>query len=216
MFHCIILRWAVIRGICLSRFSERLPNSPLREKMKYCRCSLVLFALLLTGCAPNAVTYYRPMIDGGTVLKRHCVPTESIVEFNLPGANGHLHVRAWAENGKYVNQIALFFSGKAWREIHFTSAAFQIRNLEENTISSASSIVAYKADAITNLTPEPYTAPPEKPGLARFQVQVNSDHPLPKRFELQSPTIVIDGQEILFPAIRFEQKQWMGISPLNC
>ena len=82
------------------------------------------------------------MIDGGTVLKRHCVPTESIVEFNLPGANGHLHVRAWAENGKYVNQIALFFSGKAWREIHFTSAAFQIRNLEENTISSTSSIVS--------------------------------------------------------------------------
>ena len=176
----------------------------------------MLFALLLTGCAPNAVTYYRPVVDGGKVLKRHCVPTESIVEFNLPDADGRLHVRAWAENGKYVNQIALFFSGKAWREIHFTSADFRIRNLEENLIQSASSVVAYKADGMANLTPEPYLAPPEKPGLARFQVQINSDRPLPDSFELLSPTVVIDGQRIIFPAIRFEKKLWMGISPFNC
>jgi hypothetical protein len=182
----------------------------------YTACLLTLFALLLEGCAPNAFTYYRPVVDGGKVLKPHCVPTESIVEFNLPNANGRLHVRAWADNGKYVNQIALFFSGKAWREMHFTSTDFRIRDLEGNTILSASSVMAYKADGIVSLTAEPYLAPPERPGLARFHVQINSHRPLPNSFELLIPAVVIDGEEMTFPVLRFEQKQWLGISPFNC
>ena len=177
---------------------------------------LTLFALLLEGCVPNVVTYYRPVVDGGKVLKPHCVPTESIVEFNLPNINGRLHVRAWADNGNHVNQIALFFSGKAWREIHFTSTDFRIRDFEEKSILTASSVLAYKADSIGNLTAEPYFAPPVRPWLSRFQVQINSNRPLPNSFELLSPTIVIDGEEIKFPVIRFEQKQWIGISPFNC
>jgi len=182
----------------------------------YAACLLSLFALLLEGCVPNAVTYYRPVVDGGKVLKSHCVPTESIIEFNLPNANGRLHVRAWADNGKYVNQIALFFSGKAWSEIHFTSSDFRIRDIEENSIISASSVKAYKADSTVNLTAEPYKAPPDRPGLPRFQVQINSHRPLPNNFELLSPTIVIDGEEMKLPVIRFEQNQLMGISPFNC
>lgn len=182
----------------------------------YAAILCTLFALLLEGCAPNAVTYYRPVVDGGKVLKPHCVPTESIVEFNLPDANGRLHVRAWANNGKYVNQISLFFSGKAWGEIHFTSTDFRIRDIEKQLTLSASSTLAYKSDGMSDLTTEPYLAPPERPGLFRFQVQINLSQPLPNNFELLSPPIVIDGEEIVFPIIRFEQKQWMGVSPLNC
>jgi len=185
--------------------------------MRFCAaCLFTFFALLLEGCVPNAVTYYRPVVDGGKVLKPHCVPTESIVEFNLPNANGRLQVRAWADNGKHVNQIALFFSGKAWREIHFTSTDFRIRDLEDKSILSASSVMAYKADSIESLTSEPYLAPPDRPGLPRFHVQINLHRPLPNSFELLSPSIVIDGEEIKFPVIRFEQRQWMGISPFNC
>jgi hypothetical protein len=176
----------------------------------------MLFALFLEGCAPNAVSYYRPEVDGGRVLKRHCVLTESIVEFNLPDANGRLHVRAWADNGKYVNQVSLFFSGKAWREIHFTSADFLIRDVENHSTLNASSIIVYKADGIFNLTTEPYLAPPERSGLFRFHVQINVSRPLPNNFELLSPPIAIDGEEIVFPIIRFERKQWIGVSPFNC
>lgn len=179
-------------------------------------CLSALFALVLEGCVPNAVTYYRPVVDGGKVLKPHCVPTESIVEFNLPGANGHLHVRAWADNGKRINQIALFFSGNAWREVRFASTHFQIRDLEENTVAGASSIMAFKSDGKIKLITEPFLAPPERPGLPRFHVQVNSQRPLPKRFELLVPAVVIDGEEMSFPVIRFEQKLWLGISPFNC
>jgi len=144
------------------------------------------------------------------------VPTESIVELDLPDTNGRLHVRAWADNGKYVNQIVLFFSGKAWREIHFTSTDFRIRDLDENSTLRASSVTAYKADNIASLTTEPYLAPPERPGLPRFHVQIRSDRPLPNNFELLSPTIVIDGEEMKFPVMQFKKKQWMGISPFNC
>ena len=80
----------------------------------------------------------------------------------------------------------------------------------------ASSVMAYKADSIESLTSEPYLAPPERPGLPRFHVQINLHRPLPNSFELLSPTVVIDGEEIKFPVMRFEQRQWMGISPFNC
>jgi hypothetical protein len=176
----------------------------------------MLFALALSGCTPNAVKYYRPMVDGGKVLKPNCVPTESITEFALPDTNGRLHVRAWANNGRHVKQISLFFAGNAWSEIHFTSADFRIRDTEKHSVMSASSVLAYKSDGMSKLTAEPYLAPPERPGLFRFHVQINLLDTLPNNFELQSPTIIIDGEEIKFPIIQFQQKQWIGISPLNC
>jgi len=176
----------------------------------------MLFVLSLAGCTPNAVTYYRPVVDGGMLVTPHCVPTKSIIEFVLPKANSRLHVRAWANNGKNVNQISLFFSGKAWSEIHFASTHFQIRDVERQVITDASSVLAYKSDAISDLTVEPYLAPPERPGLFRFHVQINSADPLPENFELLSPSIIIDNEEIPFPLLRFEQKRWVGISPFNC
>jgi hypothetical protein len=170
----------------------------------------------LSGCIPNAVTYYRPTTDSGNVLTRHCVPTESIIEFNLPNTNGRLHVRGWADNGKNINQINLFFSGREWNEIHFVSTDFQIHDIEKNIIVAASSVRTYKADGISNLTTDPYLAPPERPGLFRFHLQINSSNQLPRNFELISPSIVIDGEEIVFPPIHFEQKLWIGVSPFNC
>ena len=186
-------------------------------KMKFFATILYMFLVAsLSGCAPNAVRYYRPTVDGGKVVTPRCVPTESIVEFNLPNTNGRLHVRAWADNGKHINQISLFFSGKAWNTIQFTSTNFQIHDIEKHVIIDASSVLAYRSDSTSNLTTEPYLAPPERPGLFRFHVQINSSDPLPSNFELLSPSIVVDGEIIIFPSIRFEQKQWIGISPLNC
>jgi hypothetical protein len=176
----------------------------------------VLLAHSVGGCAPNLVTYYRPALDGGRILTPHCVPTESIVEIDLPKANGPLRVRAWADNGTHVNQVDLLFNGKAWKWIHFTSTRFRIRDLDRGVTVDASSVLALRSDGLPKLTTEPYRAPPERPGSFRFGVQINSSVPLPARFELLSPPVVIDGREIVFPPIRFEQQQWLGISPLNC
>jgi hypothetical protein len=156
------------------------------------------------------------MVDGGKVLTPHCVPTKSIVEFNLPGDNGRLHIRAWADNGKNINQISLFFSGKMWDSIQFMDTNFRILDNDSHVIIDASSVLVYISDKILNLTTESYLAPPERPGLSRLHIQINSHDPLPDNFELLSPAIVIDGEKITFPSIRFEQKIWLGISPLNC
>jgi hypothetical protein len=170
----------------------------------------------LCSCVPNAVRYYRPTVEGGKVLTPHCVPIESIVEFNLPITNGRLQVRAWADNGKHINQVSLFFSGKAWNMIQFTSTNFHIHDIEKNVIIDASSVLAYGSDSISNLTTESYLVPPERPKLFRFHVQINSSDPLPSNFELLSPSIIVDGEKITFPSIRFEQQLWFGISPFNC
>ena len=77
-------------------------------------------------------------------------------------------------------------------------------------------VLVYRSDSTSNLTTEPYMAPAERLGVSRLHVQVNSSDPLPRNFELLSPSIVVDGEIITFPSIRFEQKQWLGISPLNC
>ncbi len=145
-----------------------------------------------------------------------CVPTESMIEFNLPKPGGRLHVRAWADDGKHVKQVSLFFSGSAWNSIHFVSTDFRIRDVESQRTAAAASVTAYRSNDIAKLTTEPYLAAPERRGLSRFQVQVRMDAPLPDDFELLSPAVVIDGEEIVFPPIRFEKKTWLGISPLNC
>jgi len=189
-------------------------------RVDFLRFYVILLYLFLvfffSGCVPNAVTYYRPTSDGGNVLARHCVPTKSIIEFNLPNTSGRLHVRVWADNGKDINQISIFFSGKEWSDIHFVSTDFQIHDIEKDIVMAASSVLAYTADGVSNLTADPYLAPPKLPGLYRFHVQINSSDQLPSNFELISPSIVIDGEEIVFPLIRFEQKLWIGISPFNC
>ncbi len=178
---------------------------------------LCLFLLSsIVGCIPNAVTYYRPTSNIGNVLTGHCIPTDSAIEFKLPSHNSHIRVRVWADNGDEIKQVSIFFSGEGWNEIHFTSANFQIHNIENNTITVPSSVIAYKTDGFSNVFTEPYLAPPERPGAFRFQIQINSKNPLPNSFELLSPTIVIDGEDIEFPPIRFDKKQWIGISPLNC
>lgn len=176
----------------------------------------LLFALLLAACTPNTVTFYRPAVDGGELLRPHCVPTESMIEFDLPEPGGRLRVRAWADNGKQVHQVSLFFMGKGWNELNFTSTQFQIRDIERHQTTDASVVRAYKSDRIEDLTLAPYQAPPERPGLSRFQIQVNSAAPLPEIFDLLSPSIVLDGEVIDFPVIHFELQRWFGISPFNC
>ena len=48
------------------------------------------------------------------------------------------------------------------------------------------------------------------------EIQITLTDKLPDNFELLSPSIVIDDEEIEFPAIHFENKLWVGISPFNC
>ena len=175
-----------------------------------------LAALVLAGCVPNAVRYYRPSVAGGTTVQRHCVPTPSIVEFELAGNKGSLRIRALADRGKHVNQVSLNFHGRAWSEVHFTSTDFRLRDGAMHLVAGASSVLADTRDGTSPLTTEPYQAPPERPGLSRFDVQIRFSDPLPDTFELLSPPIVIDGRQVDFPPILFQRSTWVGISPFNC
>ncbi|MEZ5540566.1 MAG: hypothetical protein R3F42_00830 [Pseudomonadota bacterium] len=176
----------------------------------------LLFMLSLAGCVPNSVAYYYPTVDGGALVRPRCVPTDYMIDFALPQNGGRLHVRAWADNGGHVHQIALFFSGNSWNELHFTSTRFRIRDVERHETNDATSVIAYKSEGIGRLTVDPYIAPPERLGISRFHIQINSADPLPAIFDLLSPSLVLDGKEIEFPSIHFEQKRWVGISPFNC
>ncbi|MCB1614680.1 MAG: hypothetical protein KDI30_01575, partial [Pseudomonadales bacterium] len=175
----------------------------------------LLFAFLWS-CVPNATVYFHPSVENGVVTTPHCVPAESIIDFQLGEGEHRLQVRALADNGDTVHQVALFFGGNHWRSIHFFDTGFVIRDLESHVIITPSSLLAYKVDSIEPLTVEPYLAPAGRPGLSRFSVQINTAEPLPDNFELQSPPAVVDGEQIAFPPIRFERKVWAGISPFNC
>ena len=122
----------------------------------------------------------------------------------------------WANDGKNINQVSLFFSGAGWTDINFTSTDFRVLDLDRNVKINISSINAHSQDGFNKLQTKPYTAPPKNIGIPRFTVQVRLPDPMPKNFKLSSPTIVIDGEEMKFPSILFEQKTWVGVSPLNC
>lgn len=181
---------------------------------------LILFTLislfLLSACVPNAKTYYFPSSDGGEVRSGRCVATESLLDFEIKSTHKSIKIRARAAEGKNFNSVYLFFSGNSWNKINFTSTNFKIVDLANNlTISNLSSI-AFKHDGTSKLNTESYTAPHSRGRASRFFVEIRLPEPMPEKFELFIPTIMIDGDKIKIPTIRFERKVWVGISPFNC
>ena len=166
---------------------------------------------LSTGCVPNAATYYGPSVIGGRVVTRgHCVPLPADVLFRV----GPLPVRARVMEGYRSTYIAVRLgadsasageSGPSWQTFHFTSDRFVVRDLERKVDTTFDGLMnADRAQPVTTPTATPYW------------LEVHLPKPVPARFELVSPSLVVDGKELPFPAIRFTRKLWVGISPFNC
>jgi len=184
-------------------------------KMKLC-ISLFYTILLVTlsGCVPNAVIYYQPSVDGGQLRSSRCVPTKSLLDFTVRNSHEYMPIRTFADNGSYVHQVALFFSKGPWEKFYFTSTDFRIYDLDKKIMIRPSSVLTYSENGFRPLTAEPYSMKDGK--LPVSEIQITLADKLPANFELVSPSIVIDEEEIEFPTIHFERKVWVGISPFNC
>lgn len=166
------------------------------------------------GCMPNAVSYYRPAVEGGKLSTPVCVPTESLIDFTL-GSSHRLPVRVLADDGPHVRQVALFFKRGSWKRFHFVSTDFRIRDLDKQATIRPAAVRLFTKNGIEPLTTAPIVLPAtRKPVLIHMQIALPGK--MPDRFEVLSPDIVIDGQQMPFPVMRFERKTWMGISPMNC
>lgn len=171
-----------------------------------------LVLLTQSGCAPNATTYYRPAMDGGRVLAKHCVPTESIVEF------GTLPFQASVIEGQNAWYVVLGLPAKkppqlTWRTFHFGASNFRTRDPVSGITTSELSISVLRDDKSESVV-EPYS--PTRPGAWLYSIDVKLPSPPPDKFELLIPPVVLDGKEIQFPPIHFERKLWVGISAFNC
>ena len=178
---------------------------------------IILYTILATaliGCFPNAVTYYQPSVDGGQLHASRCVPTKSLVDFTVRNSREYMPIRAFADNGPYVHQVALFFSKGSWERFRFSSTDFWIYDLDKKITIRPSSIRTYSESGFRPLTTEPYSMKDGK--LPVSEIQITLTDKLPDNFELLSPSIMIDDEEIEFPTIQFERKVWVGISPFNC
>lgn len=167
--------------------------------------------VLSTGCVPNATTYYGPSVTGGQVVVRgHCVPLPTDILFQV----GTLPVRARVMEGYRSTYIAVRLGadsapasepGPAWRTFHFTASRFIVRDLQRRTETTFDGLMNPDRD-------QPVTAPASAP----YWLEIHLPKPVPARFELVSPPLVVDGKELPFPTIGFARKLWVGISPFNC
>ncbi|MEJ2169256.1 MAG: hypothetical protein P8X90_27415 [Desulfobacterales bacterium] len=174
----------------------------------------LILLMTLSGCLPNAVTYYQPAVDGGRLRATRCVPTKSLLDFTVRNSRAYMPIRTLADNGPYVHQVALFFSKGSWETFHFTSTDFRIYDLDKKITIRPSSVRTFSENGFRPLTTEHYSMKNGK--LPVSEIQITLTEKLPANFELLSPSIVIDGEKIEFPAIHFERKVWVGISPFNC
>lgn len=171
-------------------------------------------SLFLTqlGCVPNAAIYYRPSMEGGHILARRCVPTESIVEF------GALPMQASVIEGHRAWEIALGLRPMktlqpTWQTFHFATSDFYVRDLVSGITTNSLPISVLRDDKSSSAI-EPYRMAGRGQGL--FTIYVELPGRPPERFEFLLPPLLIDGKEVRFPPIRFERKVWTGISPFNC
>ena len=186
--------------------------------MKYSRLFTIGFVcslLFLGACVPNAVTYYRPSMEGGEVVAVSCVPTESRVEFSLD----NLSISAITNITRRTNEltVSLFLNPLTGQRIHFSSDQFKVRDIERGIQIIDTSIFASRIDGIKSpSTPFPADDSRISPLGFNFSVHISFPDTNIESFELVSPPIIIDGIETIFPVIRFQRKTWVGVSPLNC
>ncbi len=168
--------------------------------------------LMLTGCVPNATSYYYPSIEGGRVLARHCVPTESIIEF------GSLPIQASVIEGNNGWIVLLTLPAKrppqpTWQTFHFTTPDFRAHYPDRGGTSDRLQVSVLRDDKSDSVV-EPYHPP--RPGSWLYAIDIKLPGPPPEKFEILLPSLMIDGREVRYPPLRFERKTWVGISPFNC
>jgi hypothetical protein len=171
----------------------------------------------LGACVPNAVTYYRPSVDGGVVVTGGgCIPTNSRVKFSIENM---LQIDANAFFNRRTKQLTIVldlvhFPG---HKVFFSSDQFKVNDIQKGSSISGVSVSASRSDGIEYLgKPLPTEDKSISPLDFNFSVYISFPDMDIGLFELLSPSIFIDGTEIEFPTIQFDRKIWMGISPLNC
>lgn len=170
------------------------------------------FSLPLLGCVPNATTYYRPSMAEGRILARHCVPTESIVEF------GPLPFQATVMGGedRWYFVIGLPWTRlpeSHWEAFHFVTSDFHLRDLDSGNTIRPQAVSVSRDDKVDSIV-EPYRLPRSKSWS--YSIELKLPGQAPDKLEILIPPVVIDGREVRFAPLRFERKIWMGISPFNC
>lgn len=106
---------------------------------------------MLVGCVPNATTYYRPSLAGGTVLTSHCVPTESNLVFQV-GPLGIHAVANQARNGVVVNldlssqSLRVRQPQASWQTFHFNEGGFSVRDLDSGATTRNLQVRVFRQD----------------------------------------------------------------------
>ena len=174
----------------------------------------VILIIILSGCFfPNYATYYQPSADGGKVQKQSCIPVQSRINFTF----NNLTMRCFTNPSKGkmgYSYVILWFPRGSWKKFHFTSADFQLYDLDKKTPIHATISIS------PNRGKGPYyNNKTNKHGVKmaiQVSIRIKVNGSLPDNFKLLSPSIVSDGEKIKIPPIEFKHKQWVGISPFNC
>jgi len=182
--------------------------------------TLLLAVLLLAGCGPNAVTYYRPEMAGAAVLRGGCgVQISDAIRIDASGTEillQYLDAAGQRRAGLYA-QIRV----PAHQRFAFEGADFALR--EE---PGGRPLPVHGIDVRRNDTQRTLTAPYEAgdvelsdPGRANkrwYYVTVYTDNLALAEFSLRLPAVIVNGVKTDLPAVRFRRTTSVGMSPLNC
>ena len=133
---------------------------------------------MLLGCVPNATTYYYPSMDGGQVRSRHCVPSDSILEFGaLP-----LQASVIEANNGWLILLTLPAQRppqRTWQTFRFTTADFHVRDLDSGIAIHRLPTRVLRDDGSESIM-QSYS--PARPGRWLYAIDVKLPAPPPARF----------------------------------
>lgn len=173
---------------------------------------LLLPCIPLSGCVPNVATYYRPAVDGGRLSAGGCVPAKSVVTFGVLPLEARVveGARDWFV---LLDIVTPEGAPAQWESFRFETAEFRVRDLDTGTDLQATSVDVRRDDGAGTVL-APYRRPAS--GRIAYAIEIRVLGTPPRRLELTMPPAEIDGTATAFPRVRFERKQWVGISPFNC
>jgi len=176
--------------------------------------------LMVAGCVPNLVTYYRPEAPGIAPLRGGCgLKMENAMRLDAQGVQVLLNYLPAA--GERQPGLYIMIQVPAQHRFAFANSVFNLREAPGGAVIPVLGLKVLRDDGEPSVT-VPYNPgdvaidAPGRANLRWYSLVVRTPDLSTPAFTVQWPPVLVNDVAISLPPIHFRQTTSAGITSLNC